>query len=80
MDCRCEKTSGFEFDPHQYVKLCQEQANEKYFFDGEKFWCVGGCVMVKHPCQGCIYFKACGESTRTAPCNGRVTKREIKNK
>lgn len=34
---------------------------------------------VKHPCQGCIYFKACGENTRTVPCNGRVTKSQ-KNK
>ena len=34
--------------------------------------------MVKHTCQGCIYYKACGESTRTAPCNGRMTKRESK--
>ena len=33
---------------------------------------------VKHPCQGCIYFKACGETTRTYPCNGRKTKREAK--
>ena len=32
--------------------------------------------MVKHPCQGCIYYKTCGESTRTAPCEGRKTKRE----
>ena len=31
-----------------------------------------------HPCQGCIYFKVCGETTRTMPCNGRVTKREKK--
>lgn len=36
--------------------------------------------MVKHPCQGCIYFKACGETTRTAPCYGRKTKRDIKKK
>ena len=33
-----------------------------------------------HPCQGCIYYKACGESNRTAPCYGRKTKREAKNK
>lgn len=32
--------------------------------------------MVKHPCQGCIYYKACGSTTRTAPCSGRKTKRE----
>lgn len=34
--------------------------------------------MVKHPCQGCIYFKVCGETTRTEPCYGRKTKREAK--
>lgn len=28
------------------------------------------------PCRNCIYFKSCGESTRTMPCNGRVTKTE----
>lgn len=33
---------------------------------------------VKRPCQCCIYFKACGESTRTEPCAGRVTKSEKK--
>lgn len=31
-----------------------------------------------HPCQSCIYFKACGENTRTTPCNGRITKNEKK--
>lgn len=35
-------------------------------------------AMVKHPCRGCVYFKTCGESTRTAPCNGRMTKRDQK--
>jgi hypothetical protein len=33
---------------------------------------------IKHPCQGCIYFAACGESTRTQPCTGRKTKRKNK--
>ena len=32
--------------------------------------------MPQHPCQGCVYYKACGESDRTAPCYGRMTKRE----
>ena len=36
--------------------------------------------MPKHPCIGCIYFKACGENTRTAPCNGRMTKSEANRK
>ena len=29
---------------------------------------------VKHPCISCIYFKVCGNTNRTMPCNGRVTK------
>lgn len=29
---------------------------------------------VKHPCQGCVYFKACGSSGRTEYCAGRRTK------
>lgn len=33
---------------------------------------------VKKPCIGCIYFKVCGSSTRTQPCNGRMTKSEKK--
>lgn len=32
--------------------------------------------MPKYPCRGCVYFKVCGESTRTEPCYGRMTKRE----
>lgn len=31
---------------------------------------------VKHPCIGCIYFEACGSTTRTMPCDGRQTKKE----
>jgi hypothetical protein len=30
----------------------------------------------KHPCQICIHYEACGESTRTMPCAGRMTRRE----
>lgn len=30
---------------------------------------------VKHPCQDCVYFKVCGSSSRTEPCEGRRTKR-----
>lgn len=30
----------------------------------------------KYPCRNCVYFKACGETTRTMPCNGRQTKKE----
>lgn len=32
--------------------------------------------MAKHPCINCKYKKVCGESTRTAPCNGRETKKK----
>ena len=32
----------------------------------------------KHPCINCIYFKACGDTTRTMPCEGRMTKSEKK--
>lgn len=31
---------------------------------------------VKHPCQGCVYYQVCGNSGRTEPCNGRMTKSE----
>lgn len=31
---------------------------------------------VKRPCIGCIYFEACGSTTRTMPCDGRQTKTE----
>lgn len=34
--------------------------------------------MVKKPCIGCIYFKACGNTNRTEPCEGRKTKSQIK--
>lgn len=30
------------------------------------------------PCRNCIYFNTCGESNRTEPCYGRVTKSEKK--
>lgn len=33
---------------------------------------------VKYPCRGCVYFTTCGENTRTAPCEGRVTKSKRK--
>lgn len=34
--------------------------------------------VVKYPCRGCVYFKVCGENTRTHPCDGRKTKSEVK--
>jgi len=27
--------------------------------------------MGKYPCRGCKYFKECGNSNRTVPCDGR---------
>ena len=33
---------------------------------------------VKHPCIGCVYFNACGETNRTMPCDGRMTQFERK--
>lgn len=35
--------------------------------------------MSKKPCIGCIYFKECGNTNRTVPCNGRTTKTDKKN-
>ena len=29
---------------------------------------------VKHPCQSCKYFDACGNTSRTEPCEGREVK------
>jgi hypothetical protein len=34
--------------------------------------------MPTHPCINCIYFKVCGETNRTEPCYGRVTKSQKK--
>jgi hypothetical protein len=33
---------------------------------------------VQKPCIGCVYFDACGETTRTMPCDGRMTASERK--
>ena len=33
---------------------------------------------VQKPCIGCVYFDTCGETTRTAPCDGRQTASERK--
>lgn len=45
--------------------------------------CVGVCGyhdkprQVQKPCIGCVYYATCGSSTRTAPCEGRKTKRKV---
>lgn len=36
-------------------------------------------VKVKHPCVNCKYFKVCGNTNRTVPCNGRELKGRKKN-
>lgn len=33
--------------------------------------------MSQHPCVGCIYFKECGNTNRTMPCDGRTTKSQL---
>lgn len=33
---------------------------------------------VKYPCQGCVYFAACGNTNRREPCAGRMTKTDRK--
>jgi len=33
---------------------------------------------VQKPCVGCVYYTACGSTTRTMPCDGRMTKSERK--
>lgn len=35
--------------------------------------------MPKYPCRNCKYFNACGEKSRTMPCEGRETKRGEKH-
>ena len=34
--------------------------------------------MAKYPCRNCLYFKVCGDNTRTRPCDGRKTKTDAK--
>lgn len=34
--------------------------------------------MPKKPCINCVYFAACGDTTREKPCYGRKTKSERK--
>lgn len=35
-------------------------------------------MSVKKPCIGCIYYKVCGNTNRTKPCDGRTTKTDKK--
>ena len=34
--------------------------------------------MPKYPCRNCLYFKVCGDNTRTRHCDGRKTKTDAK--
>lgn len=62
----------------EYIRTTQGAAPPGYK-------CVGVCGFhekprqVQYPCRGCVYYTACGESTRTMPCDGRKTKREMRN-
>ena len=51
---------------------------DKYDKRGVKGMYVDVVKNVKHPCQGCVYYKACGNTARTEPCKGRQTKTEQK--
>ena len=62
----------------EYISTTQGKAPDGYKVVGvcrfhEKPW------EVQYPCRNCIYYATCGESMRTAPCDGRKTKREIQN-
>lgn len=34
---------------------------------------------VQFPCRNCIYFRTCGDSMRTAQCDGRKTRSQAKD-
>lgn len=36
--------------------------------------------MCQKPCLNCIYYKECGDSTRTMSCDGRTTKTDLKRR
>ena len=48
------------------------------FYDNELCVRVKGSKVkhVNRPCVGCVYFQVCGSANRTAPCEGRMTKRQ----
>lgn len=61
------------YSRREYISTVQGSAPPGYV-------CVGVCGFhekprqVQYPCRGCIYYATCGESMRTAPCDGRLTK------
>ena len=57
-------------DQYNIAEMAYNNGYAKGMEDGSKN------RMPIHPCQGCVYYKVCGESTRTSPCYGRMTERE----
>lgn len=61
----------------EYISTIQGSAPKGYV-------CVGVCGYhekkreVQYPCRCCVYYAACGSSMRTAHCDGRKTKSELK--
>ena len=61
----------------EYISTIQGSAPPGYV-------CVGVCGYhektreVQYPCRGCVYYAACGSSMRTAHCDGRKTKSELR--
>ena len=61
----------------EYISTVQGSAPKGYV-------CVGVCGYhekpreVQYPCRGCVYYAACGSSMRTAHCDGRKTKSELR--
>lgn len=59
----------------EYISTIQGSAPSGYK-------CVGVCGFhdksrqAQYPCRNCVYYAACGSSSRTMPCDGRKTKRE----
>ena len=62
----------------EYISTIQGSAPKGYV-------CVAVCGYhektreVQYPCRGCVYYAACGSSTRTQRCDGRKTKKELRN-
>lgn len=65
------------YSRREYISTTQGAAPPGYV-------CVGVCGFhektreVQYPCRGCVYYAACGSSMRTAHCDGRKTKSELR--
>ena len=68
---KCEKCKFMKWCFIDNDYMCVNQHSPMF---GENISPADTCV--KHPCQNCIYFKQCGNTNRTEPCKGRVTKNE----